>query len=172
MKKNIHATRKGLNVAEAQVEIKEGGNSKLLIISVIFAVIAAGGGFYAAFSGLIPEIGKGGDKSETETAVVPLKSVAFVEVEPMLIPMGNLLSNQHLRFRAELEVEPEYQQDVEALKPRIVDVLNGYLRALDREDLEQPAALILLRSNMLRRVQTVVGEGRVNDLLIMEFVVN
>lgn len=159
-------------MAEAQVDIEKGGGSKLLIISVVFALVAGGGGFYAAMQGMIPMTGTGDEKPEAVAEVAPLKSVTFVEIEPMLIPMGNLLSNQHLRFRAELEVEPAYQEDVEVLKPRIVDVLNGYLRALDREDLERPAALVLLRSNMLRRVQTVVGEGRVKDLLIMEFVVN
>jgi flagellar FliL protein len=29
-----------------------------------------------------------------------------------------------------------------------------------------------LRGQMLRRVQAVVGEGRVNDLLVMEFVLD
>jgi len=32
--------------------------------------------------------------------------------------------------------------------------------------------LLRLRSQMLRRVQVVTGEGRVRDLLIMEFVLN
>ena len=159
-------------MAEAQVDTEQRNSSKLLIISVILAVIAGGGGFYAAIQGMIPFSGEKAKPADEVAEVAPLKSVAFVEIEPMLISMGNLLSNQHLRFRAELEVEPAYQKDVEALKPRIVDVLNGYLRAVDREDLERPAALVLLRANMLRRVQTVVGEGRVNDLLIMEFVVN
>lgn len=159
-------------MAEAQVDTEQRNSSKLLIISVILAVIAGGGGFYAAIQGMIPFSGEKAKTADEVAEVAPLKSVAFVEIEPMLISMGNLLSNQHLRFRAELEVEPAYQKDVEALKPRIVDVLNGYLRAVDREDLERPAALVLLRANMLRRVQTVVGEGRVNDLLIMEFVVN
>jgi flagellar FliL protein len=56
--------------------------------------------------------------------------------------------------------------------PRVVDVLNGFLRAVDVTDLEDPAALLRLRAQMLRRVQIVTGEGAVRDLLVMEFVVN
>ena len=56
--------------------------------------------------------------------------------------------------------------------PRILDVLNTYLRAVEVRDLEEPAALVRLRAQMLRRVQVVTGEGRVRDLLVTEFVMN
>lgn len=56
--------------------------------------------------------------------------------------------------------------------PRIADVLNTYLRAVEVRDLEAPAATVWLRAQMLRRIQVVAGEGRVRDLLITEFVLN
>ena len=58
------------------------------------------------------------------------------------------------------------------LMPRVLDVLNTYLRAVEVRDLEEPAALARLRAQMLRRIQVVTGEGRVRDLLIAEFVLN
>jgi flagellar FliL protein len=69
-------------------------------------------------------------------------------------------------------VVPTYRADVEHLMPRVVDVLNSYLRALELGDLTDSAALMRLRAQMLRRLQVVTGEGRINDLLIMEFVLN
>jgi flagellar FliL protein len=77
-----------------------------------------------------------------------------------------------LRFSAQLEVAEAYKAEVELLKPRVMDVLNGYLRAVEVTDLENPSALFKLRAQMLRRVQIVTGEGRVRDLLIIEFVLN
>ncbi|MEM7791980.1 MAG: flagellar basal body-associated FliL family protein, partial [Verrucomicrobiota bacterium] len=77
-----------------------------------------------------------------------------------------------LRFRAQLEIREENREDVEKLLPRIIDVLNSYLRAIDVEDIEGTASLVRLRSQMLRRVQVVAGIDRVQDLLVMEFVVN
>ncbi|MEO1000855.1 MAG: flagellar basal body-associated FliL family protein, partial [Pseudomonadota bacterium] len=56
--------------------------------------------------------------------------------------------------------------------PRILDVLNTFLRALHPSDLEDPSALPQLRGHMLRRIQIVTGEGRVRDLLVTEFVIN
>ena len=50
------------------------------------------------------------------------------------------------------------------IMPRVTDVLNGYLRAVEVRDLEDPTALSRLRAQMLRRVQMVSGEGRVLDL--------
>jgi flagellar FliL protein len=78
----------------------------------------------------------------------------------------------HLRFRGHLEVRAGQEAAVENLMPRVMDVLNSYLRALDFEEIERTSALIKLRSQMLRRIQLVVGEGRVRDLLVTEFVLN
>jgi flagellar FliL protein len=62
--------------------------------------------------------------------------------------------------------------EVTLLLPRIMDVLNSYLRAVDVAQIEDPSALIRIRAHMLRRIQIVTGEGRVRDLLITEFVMN
>ena len=90
----------------------------------------------------------------------------------MLITLSNGSDRQLLRFTAQLDVNPSAVEEVEKIKPRIIDILNGYLRALEVEDLEAPAALIKIRSQMLHRVRIVAGENRVNDLLVMEFVLN
>ena len=54
--------------------------------------------------------------------------------------------------------------------PRIIDVLNTYLRAVSEDELGKPAALERLRAQMLRRIQVVTEQGQVKDLLITEFV--
>mgnify|MGYP003471658695 FL=1 len=56
--------------------------------------------------------------------------------------------------------------------PRVTDVLNGYLRAVELAELEKPTALVKLRAHLIRRIQLVAGEGRVRDVLVTEFVIN
>ena len=90
----------------------------------------------------------------------------------MVISLGSANAAKHLNFGAALEVEPKFKEEVELLKPRILDVLNTYLRAVEIRDIENPAAMTRLRAQMLRRVNIVTGEGRVNDLLITEFILN
>lgn len=148
-------------------------SSKLpLILGLVALLLGGGGGFFAAFSGLILAPEASDTAAEPGVEVGALPDVAFVAVEPMVVSLSPAAESRHLRFRAQLEVPSQYASDVETLLPRVVDVLNGYLRALETRDIESAAALTRLRAQMLRRVQVVAGPGRVNDLLIMEFVLN
>ncbi len=143
-----------------------------LILGLVLALAGGGGGFYATWSSIILAPESHAETVEDKPDVGALPKVAFVEVDPMTVSLNPAATNQHLRFRANLEVPEKYRDDVTLLLPRVVDVLNGYLRALELRDLENPASLTRLRAQMLRRVQIVTGQGRVNDLLIMEFVLN
>lgn len=158
-------------MAEAEDEGSENKSKKPLIIGLVLALMGGGGGFFAVQSGMLF-----GDHAEAEAdshqKVVALPDVVFVPMEPLIINLGKTAQNQYLRFRAELEVDGAYEAEVTTLLPRVMDILNGYLRAVDMRDLEDPTALISLRAQMLRRIQIVTGEGRVKDLLIMEFVLN
>ena len=148
--------------------------SKLpLIIGLIVALLGGGGGFYAVYSGMIlaPETPEHAAREDVSEKVNDMPDVAFVPVDPMVISLG-AGGARHLRFQAQLEVGTAHEAEVTKLMPRVVDVLNSYLRALEPEDLEAGAALIRLRAQMLRRVQIVTGGDRVKDLLIMEFVLN
>ncbi len=161
--------------------VEEKKPSKLpMIIGLVLALAGGGGGFFAVQSGLL-----GGTKEsaahdsaseahaeEEGVETAPLPDVSFIEVPPLVISLGPRAQASHLRFRASLEVPKEYTVEVEGILPRVQDVLNSYLRALEPRDLEAPGALIKLRGQMLRRVKLVAGEGRVRDLLVLEFVLN
>lgn len=158
---------------EVEEEQASGKKSKKgLVIGLVGAFLLGGGGFYATYAGLI------GGQSTPEAEDIPaaevqeLPAVSFVELDPLVISLGPNSRDRHLRFRASLEVEPAYEKDVIKLRPRVVDVLNAYLRAVDTAMLEDPQSLVKLRAQMLRRIQLVSGEGRVRNLLILEFVLN
>ncbi len=96
----------------------------------------------------------------------------FVALDPLVVNIQDQAGGRFLRFVAQIEAEPGKAAEVEAIRPRFADVLNGYLRAVDITDLQNPQGLDLLRGQMLRRLQTVAGEGVIRDLLITEFVLN
>jgi flagellar FliL protein len=143
-----------------------------LILGLGLALVGGGSGFYATWSGMIlgGENAKQHAVEKAEEIKDPFGDIAFIEVEPMVISVNSHSQKRLLRFRAQLEVPKSYQEDVIKLLPRVVDVLNSYLRALELTDLEDRAALTRLRAQMLRRVQVVAGQDRINDFLIMEFV--
>ena len=176
-----------VDIAAAEPPAKKG---KLgLILGLVGALALGGGGFYAVWSGLFDPMaligggedgghggggggGHGGDGHGSEAAATVLGDVAFVAMEPIMISLAPGSSARHLRFSGQLEVAPDHATEVGALMPRVLDVLNTYLRAVEVRDLEDPAALPRLRAQMLRRIQVVLGEGKVRDLLVTEFVLN
>ncbi|SNT03730.1 flagellar basal body-associated FliL family protein [Tropicimonas sediminicola] len=145
------------------------GKLKPILIGLGLALALGGAGFYATYSGMLDLSGKA---SDGHAAAASVPDVTFVPVDPILVSFSSNGQSRHLRFRADLEVAPLEAANVEALMPRVLDVLNSYLRALEIEELERPTALIRIRAQMLRRVQMVVGEDRVEDLLVTEFVLN
>ncbi len=153
----------------------EGGSKRSgrrALIGIVFLLIGVSGGFASSYAGLIPafQTGQSEDTSAGPDGTEMFADVAFVPIEPLIISLLDKGEPRHLRFRAKLEVPKGYEKDVTVVLPRIVDVLNGYLRALDYADIAQPSSLIRFRAQMLRRITSVVGPDRVNDLLIMEFV--
>jgi flagellar FliL protein len=148
-----------------------------LVVGVVAALALGGGGFYAVWSGLVDPaaliggMGNGGGHGGGHGDAAP-SDVAFVAMEPVMVSLPPGSSARLLRFTGQLEVAPEHAAEVGAVMPRVVDVLNTFLRAVEPRDLEKPAALAPLRAQMLRRIQVVTGEGRVRDLLITEFVLN
>lgn len=160
-------------IEEESTKKKKGGKLPLLL-GLLLAVAGGGGGFWAVYSGMIlgsdAHAVEAGESHEVDVKDMP--DVAYVPLDQIIVSLGKDSSARHLQFRAQLEVPSKYHGDVEALVPRVIDVLNGYLRALEPADIEGSDALTKIRAQMLRRVQLVAGQGRVKDLLVMEFVLN
>jgi flagellar protein FliL len=140
-----------------------------ILIGVVLALILGGGGFYATFSGLVLA-GHSEPEHAAEDEAMP--DIAFVPIDPVVVSLGGAAANRHLKFTSQLEVETVHAAEVTLLLPRILDVLNSYLSAVDPQSLEGQAAIVRVRAQLLRRIQMVTGEGRVRDLLITEFVLN
>ena len=62
-------------------------------------------------------------------------------------------------------------KDVEEQLPRIVDSFNLYLRELRREDLDGSAGMYRLQKEMMLRLDKILGEGVVKDVLFREIIV-
>jgi flagellar FliL protein len=143
-----------------------------LILGLLLAIFGGLGGYYATSTGLL----LGTESKDVKPAKVASKDsfsdVAFIPLEPITVSLPQNSAYKHLLFRAELDVNKVYESEVKTVLPRIIDVLNSYLRAVEISDIQESASLTRLRAQMLRRAQIVAGPDRINDLLIMEFVLN
>ncbi|MEM1360436.1 MAG: flagellar basal body-associated FliL family protein [Pseudomonadota bacterium] len=144
------------------------------LLPLVLALVSAGGAFYAVNSGMVlaPADKSADDTSEKEIVDTAAPAPSFVPLQPLMVTLGRGDALENLRFEGYLEVRPGSEETVTLLMPRVMDVLNGYLRAVEIGDLSDPSALIMMRGQMLRRIQTVVGEGLVADLLISKFLLS
>ncbi|MDF2231224.1 flagellar basal body-associated FliL family protein [Albimonas sp. CAU 1670] len=148
---------------------------KGLLIGLLAMLLLGGGGFFATFSGMLNLPFGGGDAAEEAHEEPPEHAgdsvaVAFVEIPQMMVTLGPSARSRHLRLSATLEIEPGREEEVAKLMPRVKDVINSYMQALDEADVERPAAMTRMRAHLLRRIRIVAGEDAVRDLLITEFV--
>ncbi|MHA1128776.1 MAG: flagellar basal body-associated FliL family protein [Alphaproteobacteria bacterium] len=160
---------------------------KGLIFGVLGAVILGGAAFFVTYTGIFPSAG-GDSEIAADSHGAPVddghgasdegehgdaeSKVTFIALDPVVISLGKFASSRYLHFQAYLEVPSAAAEEVEHLSPRVLDVLNTYLRAISESELEDPTSMNRLRAQMLRRVQVVVGEKNVRDLLITEFILN
>lgn len=146
-----------------------------IILGTVGAILFGGTGYYLTNSKIFKIWATEENQPSAGYAAIAMSSVentAFVALEQMIISLGKDQSSRHLIFSASIETEPTYVAEITNLIPRFSDVLNTYLRAVSVDELESPAALFKLRSHMLRRLQMVAGNGKINDLLISEFVID
>ena len=151
--------------ADADEDVRPKSLKMPMILGVVACLVGAGGGYFAY--GMTTS-----SEATPKATAAAISEIAFVPIEQRVISLGRASDNRFLRFSAQLEVPKYLASDVTTLMPRIQDVLNGYLRAIRLDDIEEPSSLVRIRAQMLRRVQTVVGDDAVRDLLVTEFVVS
>ncbi len=100
--------------------------------------------------------------------------------KPVYFSLGDLLVNlsgegKHPNFlKVKISLELADEKDLplmEAIKPRIVDNFQVYLRELRIEDLRGSAGMYRLREELLMRVTEAAQPVRVRDVLFQEMLV-
>lgn len=167
----------------------------IIIIAVAAVVLLGGGGAGLYFSGILgggepaAEGGHGqagGDAHGGGEAKKTGEHGEATQVEqdetaaPVFYSLGDILVNlsgdgkrpNFLKIKVSLELADE--KDVpalEALRPRIIDHFQVYLRELRVEDLRGSSGLYRLREELLLRVTEAVQPIRVRDVLFQEMLV-
>ncbi|SHI03267.1 flagellar basal body-associated FliL family protein [Marivita hallyeonensis] len=139
------------------------------ILSAVLLIAGLGLGYFGMSSGLLPMTDHATEEETAPVKASDLPDVVFVTIPTIMVTMPPGAHHEHLRFSAQVEVKSQYQEDVEFLMPRIQDLMNGYLRALKAEDIEGVGAIFEIRLQLFRRIIMVVGQGKVNGLLVTEF---
>ncbi|HEU0118796.1 MAG TPA: flagellar basal body-associated FliL family protein [Alphaproteobacteria bacterium] len=161
-------------------EAAEGGKKKLskkmMIIMAAGALVVLLGGGGAAFFFLH----KSGGDDAAKTAAAAAGASGDQQGHPVYFPLGDLLVNlsgegKHPNFlKVKISLELADEKDVplmDAIKPRIVDNFQVYLRELRIGDLRGSAGMYRLREELLMRVTEAAQPVRVRDVLFQEMLV-
>ncbi len=141
------------------------------ISAVVLGAVAAGVAFVlpgGSSETACADAGNAYAKKQTKS----YDEIAFVNLEPLVVSLGPNANSEYLKISITLETNASEVKAVEHLKPKFRDVLNTYLRAVNESDLVEPAAMIRLRAQMLRRIQLIAPPGAIDNVLITDFVLN
>lgn len=160
--------------AEAEFEAPVKRSRAPLLIGLALSLLLGGGGFFAVYSGAV-SLPFGGEAKPEKTAprraaYNPEDAPAFVPVGEMVIPLGPNARAKFLVIEMEIETRQEDAAAIDALRPRLLDVFNTFLRAVEEADIEAPSATIRLRAQLLRRARAVAAPVEPRDLLITSFI--
>lgn len=148
---------------------------KIVLFIVLPVLLLVGIGVGVMFSGLLdsPADDKKSAKAATgEAAPPPLKTV-FYDLPEMLVNLNSTGRRPtFLKIKVSLEVANEAaSKRLAALKPRIIDHFQVYLRELRVEDLRGSAGIYRLREELLARVNAAVKPTKVENVLFREVLV-
>lgn len=157
----------------------EGGSSKSkkkLIIIVAVLLLVVGGAAAAFFTGLLEPViamitgEEGGTVAEGEA---PEGVGLFHDLPEVLVNLNTAgRKSQFLKMKVSLEVASEQDKLViDAVKDRVMDNFQVYLRELRIEDLQGSAGMYRLREELLRRVRAATAPAQVKDVLFKEMLV-
>ena len=148
-------------------------SKKLIVIVAAPLLLLLLGGAGAYFMGMI------GGGSETAAAPgqpgekkKPEKTV-FYDLPELLVNLNSSgRRTNFLKISVSLEVASESDvQKLEAVKPRIIDSFQVYLRELRLDDLRGSAGVYRLREELLARVAAAAQTVQVRDVLFKEMLV-
>ena len=181
-------SKKPKEAPEAAEDGEEGAKpkkgKKLIIIIVLLLLLLGGGGAGVYFSGILGEEkpaeeattteGEEGAEGEADNAAEGEKPTDEAPASTVLLQLPEFLVNlntggrgvSYLKMSVMLEIpNAEMQPRIEALQPKIMDILNTYLRELRASDLEGSAGIYRLREELLMRINKAVAPDKIHNVL-------
>ena len=139
-----------------------GGKKKklLIIIAAALLVLGAGGGFgaYMFLGGEAPAEGEPAD------VVVDTAPPVFYDMPEIVIRLDGG-QGSYLKLATVLDLAAEHTPDeMKAIEPRLLDVMQTYLIELKPEDIRGTAGMYRVRQELLRRVNDL-APGSTKDIL-------
>lgn len=170
MAKKVDAQK---DVAPVEEEEKKGGKLKWIIALLILLLLAGGGAAYWFVFG--PGAASRNAADEQNGALPASRSESLPEIvtlEPFVVNLADPLGRRFLRMTLDVEVvNSTAVADVERFNSRIRDAIILLLAGKSFADLAKIEGKIILKNEIVERLNQIMGGGRVSNVYFTEFVV-
>ncbi len=161
--------------AELEDMVPESGkfSGKKIVLFIVLPLLLLGGiGAGVMFSGLLGSSEKDAHAAAATHAPPPVTTI-FYDLPEMLVNLNSTGRRpSFLKIKVSLEVSNDAAaKRLAALRPRIIDHFQVYLRELRIDDLRGSAGIYRLREELLARVNSAVKPTKVENILFREVLV-
>ena len=148
----------------------------IVIIAVVAALMLSaglGGGYYLSSAGLWPFNAAEGEAAEEEAANA--EPAGLVTMEAFLTNVRGPGGSHHVRVSVELAISPEERaakiQDDKLLMARLRDQILTLLSNRTTDELSSAEGKQALRGQIHQKLTDVIKDGRLQEVLFSDFVV-
>jgi flagellar protein FliL len=116
------------------------------------------------------EIGKAGAAEIVADSPPPEPiNTILIPLDEILISIGRGEARRYLKINLTLIMDEKLEKQMADLEPQLRDAFSTYLRAVEVADFEDPAFYEVLRMQLHRRAQLIIGPKAVESILITDF---
>lgn len=150
---------------EQEKEVKKVTKKKLLLFLIIgLVIIVLAGSVIAVFSTF-----KGGKEKEKEK--VPKETVIY-SMEPIVVNLFDPTGKRYIQVRFALELkDKKMEEEIKISEPKIKDVIISTLSTKTPEDVLQPEAKDLIKTELLQKINSALGEEAISNIYITQYIV-
>jgi flagellar FliL protein len=152
------------------------GKGGLVIILILAVIVVAGGGAALYFLVLhkAPAAAEESLNPEPSTAPkVQAEPGPIVPYSSFLVNLADVGGKRYLKFSLSIELSKHknFLQEVEHKDAKIKDIIISIISSKTFEEVNTPQGKIALKQEILRRLNTIMSGGKVEDVFFTEFVV-
>jgi len=151
-------------------------SNKLLIIILLITGLVIGGGGAAAFlifkNMKAENMGGPGKDSKQASMTDPLKLGPVMELDPFIVNLSGAGGRNYLKMEISLELDnAAVQTEIDNKMPRIKDAILLLLSSKSFEEVQQAEGKLMLKNQIIARLNKFLTSGTIKNLYFTNFVV-
>lgn len=155
---------------------KKGGALKMIIIALIILIVVGGGGFAAMkiLGGHKDQTAQAAPEAQKQEAGNPAAEAVGVlyPLETFIVNLADNDGSRYLKVTMSLELDSteKLKEDLDTRVPQLRDAILSILSAKRYDEVSSAQGKMILKQEILRRVNSLLPKGQITNVYFTEFV--